>query len=264
MRIWIAILLIALAGCASEPKVEKPSRLQLAESALRAGNRAFAAERYQDAAMSWQDAMDAYRSIDDWAGQGEARLGLALAFSRQNETAAARNVLLGLPEQQLFPQPLRARAAYQLALLAARDNAAEAGDRLTQARTLCAAPCALTPQLDNLQARLALPADPARAETLVRGVLDGMPDAPPLERAHAWRLLAEARLLAGDAAGARDALLQAVAIDRERANSVYLGDDFALLVKVARALGDATLLAEAEARFASLCAATRVPACKAP
>ncbi len=260
----MAVLAIGLVACASEPKVEKPVRLQTAESAMRAGNKAFAGERYRDAAMSWQDAFDAYRSIDDWAGQGEARLGLAQAFDRQGEAAAARNVLLGLPEQILFPQPLRARAAYQLALLAARDDATGAAERLQQARTLCAAPCALAPQLDNLAARLALPTAPAQAEALARGVLDGMPGAPAVERAHAARLIAEARLLANDAPTARDVLLQAIALDKEQGNSTFLGDDFALLIKVARALDDAALRAEAEARFASLCAAVRVAACKAP
>ncbi|WP_148715632.1 hypothetical protein [Chitinolyticbacter meiyuanensis] len=261
MRSLIIVVALLLTACASEPKVTPPPRLATAESAMKAAQRAWQGERYADAAASWQVAFEAYRSIDHWPGQGEARLGLAQAFSRQGETAAARNVLLGMPEQALFPAPLRTRAAYQLALLAV-SAPPEADARLAQARALCAAPCAVSAQLDNLEARLNLQRDPALAAQRVAAVLVLGEVAPAAERAHALRLQAELLLNDGDATTARISLLQAITIDKQLAESMFLADDFALLVRVQQALGDAAGQREAEARLASLCAAFRAPACR--
>ncbi|HSC78827.1 MAG TPA: hypothetical protein VLC08_00610 [Chitinolyticbacter sp.] len=262
MRIQILAMALLLAACASEPKVAQSPRLAVAESAKKAAQRAWQAEHYADAATSWQTAFDAYRSVDHWAGQGEARLGLARAFARQGEMAAAGNVLAGMPEQALFPIALRARAAYQLAVLSARTQPDEAGGRLAQARALCASPCAIAAQLDNLEARLNLVRDPALAAARIANVL-ALGEAVALaERAHAHRLQAELQLNAGAVPAARQALQQAITLDRELADSAFLADDFALLSRIARAAGDEDLLLEAQTRLASLCAAIRVPACR--
>ncbi|UXY14319.1 hypothetical protein N8I74_13460 [Chitiniphilus purpureus] len=266
MRALVSSLLLAmLLGCgASGPKAEKPARVRLAEAAMQAGNRAYAAERYQDAAASWQSAFDAYRSIDDWRGQGEARLGLAQAFARQQQRAAARNVLLDMPGQGLFAQAQRVRAAYQLALLAIADDAQEAAGRLAQARALCTAPCVIAVQLDNLAARLALPTDPGAAERLAQAVLAQGEDVPAVERAAALRLIAQARLQRGEPAAARAPLEAAIALDRVLAEPGFLADDLRLLVQVAQALNDGALLHEATTRLAGVCAGQRIPECTVP
>src|SRR5690606_3131672 len=137
----------------------------------------------------------------------------------------------------------------------------EAGARLAQARSLCDPPCALTDQLDNLEARLNLQRDPALAAQRVAAVLARGDVVPVGERAHALRLHAGLLLGAGNADAALADLQQAIAIDRQLAESAFLADDLALLVRVQQARGDRPGQLEAEARLASLCAAVRVPAC---
>ncbi len=250
-----------LTACAGTPSPRSPPLRQAAEQAHRAALSAAAAGRWQSAEQGWREALMAYQAMDDWAGQGWARLGLAQAHARLGRDDLALGVIDGMAAQALFPQPLRARAAYQQALLLASGGRILARSRLAQARDLCARPCALSVQFDNLGARLALlDGERGLAQKLARQALHGA-DELPAERAHACRLLAELALLERAFAEALVYLEAALVDDRKLAEPQWLLDDYRLLEKLAAAMGDEKRLEEARLRQSSLCAGASLPGC---
>ncbi|KAF0814383.1 hypothetical protein IGB42_01284 [Andreprevotia sp. IGB-42] len=258
-----AAALALLSGCAATPAAPKPVRVQAAEAAVLAANRASQAGAYADATAFWREAGVAYASIDDWAGQGEAALGLAQSLVRSGERDEAVRILSGLRGDTLYPAMVRARAAYQQALLqvATPDVATQS---LAEARALCGVACPWRSRFDNLAARLAMQAGAyPQAAALLAGVL-ASDDLPQGERAHALRLSAELALQGGDLARARQYIDAAIAIDRQLAEPAYLIDDYAFLRRYAGAAGDDVLAGEAGRRLQSLCAASPdAAACRA-
>lgn len=253
-------LLILLGACASQPVTAPPAAAAQATRHAVAAQRAMQVGAWQDAAAQWQEALLASAAIDDWAGQGEARLGLANAQVELGQRDLAKQSVASMPAQTLYLTSQRARAAYQLALLALPDAPA-ATQQLQLAQQLCAVPCAQQPWFDNLRARIALlnldaPAAAALAQRVA--TQDGVPDS---ERAHAWRILAQARLQQQQGTAAMTALQTALVIDRKLAVPAWLADDFALQVQIGQQTGQSEWAAEGQTRLASLCAAVRVPAC---
>ncbi|GHD60153.1 tetratricopeptide repeat protein [Jeongeupia chitinilytica] len=250
--------LVILSACGGAPTQPGPVLAQKADAAALAANRAAQVGNDEEAADLWQSALDLRRAIDDWTGVGEARLGLAQVLVRLQRPADAARALAEMPADGLYPAGQRARAAYQLAVIAVAD-VPTARRWLVQAQALCVSPCAIAVPLRNLDARLALAeGDPAAA--LVRA--DASADASPVERAHAERIRAEALGALGRNAEALSALQAAIVLDRQLAEPAYLADDFSLLRRLALAAGDEGLSAQAARRLDGICAVAAVPACR--
>lgn len=259
-RVLIFVALI-VGGCASEPIAPASALRALAENANHAALSATRVLNWKRSAAAWREALVAYQAIDDWEGQGRARLGLASSYARLGQTREAENILLPMPKQAMFPQMQRVQASYQLALLAVGTNNMLAARQLEDARSLCGERCPYLPALDNLQARLrAALLDWQSVEQLTTRVLAGK-DVSPAERSHAFRLLAEARFSGGDIDGARAHLEQALALDRELAEPAWLLDDYRLLEHIALARGDVKMQTEVATRLASLCRGAKLVGC---
>ncbi|BCL75174.1 hypothetical protein JHS3_09100 [Jeongeupia sp. HS-3] len=255
--VTVTVLLMACGGAPPQPR---PVLAQRADAAALSANRATQAGNDEEAVELWRSALDLRQAVDDWPGAGEARLGLAQVQLRLRQPDAAARVLLGMPDEVLYPAALRARAAYQLALVA-QGRSDEARAWLARANELCPAPCAIAVPLRNLGARLRLAAgDPAGALAIVNAPLSG--DVAPVERAHAGRIRAEALGALGQVAQALTELESVVVLDRRLAEPAYLADDFSLQYRLALAIGDEGLAREAQTRLSAICAAAAVPACR--
>lgn len=258
MKFLPMLLVAVLAACAGDPPPLVPPLRVSTENSHRAAISAARALRWENAIAAWKDALAGYQAMDDWTGQGRARLGLAQAYVRDAKLTQAGEVLAGMAEQILYPSSLRAQAAYQQALLA---DAARAEVLLERSRQLCTADCKLAPQLDNLAARLALRrGDHVAAMQLASRALTNS-GLVPAEQSHARRMLAEIALSQNGAQQAKAHLDEALKIDRQLAEPAWLLDDYRLLARVAAALGDAALAREAQVRLTSLCQATGSVVC---
>lgn len=261
-KIWMFLSLCLLACAQTPAKIASPLRLQ-AEQANRAAVEYAKRQQWSESLDAWKEALRAYQSMDDWAGQGRARLGLAAALDAEGQKAAAVNVLERMPALPAYSAAQRAQAAYQLALLAWPDADAVT-KRLLMARQQCAKPCGLTARMDNLAAGLAAQkGDWAEVERLARAA-DKSAAHEPTTRAHAQRLLAEAALARQNPAQAKTHLESALQLDRELAVSQWLLDDYRLLLKIAQALQDKGLEQEALLRQQSLCEGLGAVICGKP
>lgn len=258
MKFLSMLLVVLLAACAGNPPLVVPPLRTTTENAHRAAISAARALRWENAVAAWKEALTGYQAMDDWTGQGQARLGLAQAYARDAKSAQAGEILVGMTEQVLYPASLRAQAAYQQALLV---DAVQAQVWLDKSRQLCGSDCSLGPQLDNLAARLALKRGDHEAAALLASRALTNSNQLPAERSHARRILAEIALAQNNAVQAKMHLDDALKIDRQLAESGWLLDDYRLLARVATALGDAALARDVQARLVSLCQAAGLAVC---
>ena len=260
-QIFSVLALLALGACAGNPPVRQLPLRTASENAHRSALAATQAQRWDDAARSWREALIGYQAIDDWNGQGLARLGLAHVLDWQGRKDLAGATLTDMPEQSLFPASLRAQASFRLAQLRLPDKPELSRQLLDRAIVLCGNRCSLQAQFDNFAARLAA----ARGDwsIVIRHADAALSSAQdnPAERAHARRLLAEAALAQGRAVDARQLIGLVLNDDRQLADPHWLALDYALQAKVAEALNDDSLLLEAETRHGILCEAARLTDC---
>ncbi|MCX7164544.1 MAG: hypothetical protein WCI19_01130 [Betaproteobacteria bacterium] len=238
------LLLIAallLAGCSSAPKTADPPRVKAALEAESDGARRYARGDYAVAARRFDEAARICASIDDAPGVGRNRLHLARAELAQGRAEAALAVLAAAAGDGEGPSPgiLLTIAQAQLAL--GRDVAAQ--QSLAAASAGCGSACPQLPGLRLLQARAALAAQRApealaHAEAALK-LLQDMDEAA--ETGNAWRIIAAARLAAGDTAGALPAAGAALDIDRRLALPEKIARDWLLIGDIRRraAPGDA-------------------------
>ena len=258
LKILLSSLL--LAGCAGNSLPQPPLRLA-AENANRIAVEATNAGRWKDAESSWLEALNTYQSMDDWPGQGRARLGLAQTYARLAQDDKAYKAIEGMSEQPLFPVLLRARAAYQEALLLLREAPSAANEKLDHARSLCGEACDMASRLDNLEARIAAGFGLwGRAQLLAARALAESGE-HVTEKAHAQRLLAEAAMSRRQFSVARDYLYLSIENDRLMAEPEWLLEDYRLLEQVARESADNGLAQEAKFRQGVICAAIESVKC---
>ena len=156
MRVALGLLLSTLVACGSAPVVVKsPARMQ-AELAHRNALQAIRDGRIESAAVEWHSALLAYQSIDDWQGQGMARLGLAQIQSRLGDQRAAELVLAPMLASTAFSAEHQTQAALQMAQLLQVNDTVRAAEYLRMAKLSCASPCRFEVQILNLQAKMAL------------------------------------------------------------------------------------------------------------
>lgn len=238
-RTLLLISAAMLAACGTSPKPADPPRLKAALEAESDGAKRYGRGDYAVAARRFEEAARLHAAIDDTAGAARNRLHLArtelalglgeaalAAAERSNDPALALDTLL-----------LKAQA--QMAL--ARDD--DARQSLAMATTQCGASCPQAASLHLLQARAALGGkrmeDAANHATAALKLLQGRDEAA--ETGNAWRLLAAARLGAGDANGALPAANAALDIDRRLAQPEKIARDWLLIGDIEQRVGaDAT------------------------
>ncbi|WP_288841503.1 hypothetical protein [uncultured Deefgea sp.] len=253
-RVWVVLFCMVLAACATVPVVTSPARIA-AERSHRMALQSIQDGRIESAGDEWRKALRGYQSIDDWRGQGMARLGLAQVNQRVGRGAQAEQVLMPMLQENGFLPDQQAQAALQLAQLVWRQDLPRTEQLLAQARFNCTAPCFLAVQMDNLAAQLALArGDTSAAAQFAAQALD-LAKESPTERAFSRRLLAEVALLQGRWRDAEHQLLQAIDLDRQSAEPIWLLDDYRLLLRIAKENGDIALQKQAQAHLDSLCAA---------
>ncbi|MDR3412112.1 MAG: tetratricopeptide repeat protein [Formivibrio sp.] len=253
-------LALMLTACAGNPSAPVPALRTATENANRTAVVAVRELRWENAVDSWRESLAGYQAIDDWPGQGRARLGLGQAYARLGKIDLARKYLEEMPAQSLFPDIQRASAAYQLALLDVL-HAERAQALLDTAWQVCGKRCPLAAQLDNLAARLAAARkDWVKVGQLAQKALEEA-ESLPAERAHSHRLLAEVALDAHDPHLAKIHVETALIDDRKLAEPEWLLEDYQLMAHVAVVLNDESLAQDVAVRQKSLCSAALLLAC---
>lgn len=236
--LFIAALL--LAGCAGSPNSANapanPPRLKAALEAESDGARRYGRGDYAAAARRFDEAARIHVSIDDTTGAARNRLHLARSELAQGRAEAALLTLeraSGDAGTALDALLLKAQA--QLAL----DRHPAAQQSLAAAHGQCAGACPQAASLHLLQARTALAAKRApdalaQAEAALK-LLQDQDEAA--ETGNAWRLIAAARLAAGDAVNALPAARAALEIDRRLALPEKIARDWLLIGDIRSGVG---------------------------
>ena len=232
MRAKTLLLIFAamLAACGTAPKAPDPPRLKAALEAESDGAKRYGRGDYAAAARRFEEAARLHAAIDDTAGAARNRLHLARSELALGRGEAALNALAAAERSNdpaLALDTLLLKAQAQMAL--ARDD--DARQSLAMATTQCGATCPQTASLHLLQARAALGGkrmeDAANHATAALKLLQGRDEA--VETGNAWRLLAAARLGAGDTNGALPAANAALDIDRRLAQPEKIARDWLLI-----------------------------------
>lgn len=233
-----ALLLIAaalLAACGTAPKPPDPPRLKAALEAESDGAKRYGRGDYAVAARRFEEAARLHAAIDDTAGAARNRLHLArseLALGRGEAALAAAE---RSNDPALAVDTLLLKAQAQMAL--ARDD--DAHQSLLMAAAQCGSACPQTASLHLLQARAALGdkrmEDAANHAAATLKLLQGKDEAA--ETGNAWRLLAAARLGAGDAKAALPAAHAALDIDRRLAQPEKIARDWLLIGDIEQKIG---------------------------
>lgn len=230
-----------LCGCAAAPP--EPSRSEREATSLnQRAARALAGGRLDTAQILYEEALRIHRGVEQREGIVINLLALAHVHQARGEFVKAHARLDEVLESATLAASAdrRAEAAGRKALLHLAENqAAPAAQWAERAEALCAARCAARVALANLRGRAALAAgDGAAATAHARRALDSSASPADPERANALRLLGEARLAAGDARGAREALEPALELDRAAGRADRVWRDLLLLARSAELGGD--------------------------
>ncbi|WP_028451185.1 hypothetical protein [Chitinilyticum aquatile] len=261
---WLIPILL-LAGCAGSPQSEMSVQTSRQRQAVQRALEAERQGRPTVAAQQWQSAIQLARLQDDWEAQGRAQLGLAQLLIRNGEYQAAAIGLKGLRENTLYSDEQRAQAALLLARAGLRIQGVDVAAAIAGAASFCSSTaCAWQPAIRNVEARLALQQqDPVRALQIADGVLL-QSELALAERSHALRTRAEALLAMGRALQALPALGDALVIDRQIGEPLWLLDDYRLQLAIASATGNLALERESRWRIESLCRALDEKVCGTP
>jgi tetratricopeptide (TPR) repeat protein len=255
---WVFACVLLLAACSSAPEVVKsPARIQ-AELAHRNALQAIRDGRIESAEFEWHSALLAYQAIDDWSGQGMARLGLAQIQLRLGQLEAAEQVLAPMLAIKVFPAAQRSQAALQMAQLLLQMVAPDlvrAKAYLAQAGAECAQPCPIAAQILNVGAKIALRDGDLLAASAAAQQGLALAQTNRAELAFSQRILAEVSLKQGDFAAAVVWLDQAIVLDRQSAEPLWLLDDYRLMLDIAKQSGDLALRQRADVHLTALCAA---------
>ena len=249
----LLLTVLILAGCGSAPKPAEPPRLKTALEAESDGAKRYGRGDYAVAVRRFDEAARIYASIDDTPGAARNRLHLARSELAQGHGEAALLALELAERGGEFDvtrgatlDTLLLKAQAQLAL--SRNDAAQ--QSLATAAGLCAGTCPQAASLHLLQARAALAGRRAQdALTHAEAALKLLQDKDEAtETGNAWRLIAAARLVAGDATGALPAARAALDIDRRLALPEKIARDWLLIGDIHKRVGAGETAANAYRR----------------
>ncbi len=256
-RLSLLLLLALLGACSSAPKEPIPALRMAVHDSHSKALRAIQQEDLASAAEYWQQTLLRYQALDDWQGQGQARLGLAQAQHKLGQLEVAQATLKPLLAQVLFGDAIRAQAHLQLAMISLPDVGV-AAMYLAESERLCAKPCALQWAQHNLAAKIAASKLDWPRVAMISGQL--LATAPATERAeiaHAHRLQALALLRQQQAGAALPHIQAALELDRVLAKPAWLLEDYRLQLEIATVLRDEALQQESRQRLQSVCQAVR-------
>lgn len=248
VRARVALLAVSLAvvcaGCSTPPPAPPtPLAARLAEanvrgaSAVRAGDLAAAARRYEEA-------LALARSVEDADAIAASALNLSVVYQWLGRDADARDALKVVLDdsRRPFPERRRLQAELRRAILElASGNPAAAGEWAGRAEKRCERlACEVAPALLNVKSQIALEAGSSGAAAqLAQQAADAARSrGERAEQANALRNLGRARLAAGEHAAAVGALEQALAIDHALADPRKIHADLLELARAATAAGD--------------------------
>ena len=243
MRLRLLLVLL-VAGCASQPPANLPTkRLQ----AIEANNRAtalFQRGDYAAAAAEFHRAVDIERSIENEDGVAANLINLSIAYQRAGDKTAARAAVAEVLDSPLMRfSPARvSEAALRSAILLTEERQVDAAAKaLERSRALCAGRCPLTGKIDNVAAQLALLGgrhEEARAAAQ-RALSANRSRSDREEVANSLRLLGGAALAAGKPAEVEPLAREALEIDKQLAVPGKIFRDLVLLGRAAKARGNA-------------------------
>lgn len=226
-----AVVACALLGaCAQQPVNPLAARLAAAVDANRKAESYFRSGDFGGAAEHYREALRIAQSIEDADGIAANAINLSIAYQRLGRHADARASLSPVLDQArlTFPAPRLAQAALRRAVLDLDERRyASATEWLDRAASWCGEQgCALAAAIHGVRGQLALEqgrADAAAASANA-ALAASRANGDRVEAANALRLLGNAAIRAGDAAGALVPLGEALAIDRELAlpRKIYL------------------------------------------
>lgn len=231
-QLLLLVPVLMAVACASEPRPADPPRLKSALEAESDGARRFQRGDLAVAERRFGEAERLFASIDDSAGRARNRRHLARVALLQGRADAA---LVLLEEATDAASPLDGRLLRGQALLAA--GRAEDAQRLFDGLVgECSAACPAAASLAILRGRAYLArGDSATAKTQAEYALARLKDRDEAaETGNAWRLLAAARLAAGELAAAQVAAQSALDIDRRLAVPEKIASDWMLLGDILR------------------------------
>jgi len=252
----VLVAALILAGCGSAPKSAdapaEPFRLKAALETESDGAKRYGRGDYATASRRFDDAARIYASVDDGPGTARNLLHRArseLALGRAEAALPVLALAEGRTDGGVALDILLLKAQAQLALAGA--DAAQ--QSLAAAAGLCPAGCPQLASLHLLQARAALAGGReqealAHAEAALKLLQDKDEAA---ETGNAWRLVAAARLAAGDAGGALPAARAALEIDRRLALPEKIARDWLLIGDIQSRAGVRALHARDSASRAS-------------
>lgn len=253
---WFVMMVLGLlVACTSVPEQPKPPVRMQAELAHRNALQAMRDGRIESAADDWRQALQIYQSIDDWNGQGMARLGLAQSLVRLANQQSAHEVLEPMLVGDFFSSPHQAQAAFQMAQLKLADDSVAANNFLQKAKSLCGESCRLALPILNLEAKIALNKGDLAQAALLANQAVAMAINNKAELAFSQRILAGVALEQYQYDVALVWLERAIVLDRQSAEPLWLLDDYRLMQKIAMQSSNVELLSRAQGHLSSLCAA---------
>jgi len=262
-----------LAACGSAPPPQNPAQ-RTASTLAQAGARAWARGDAAQARASYERALAAAESVEDFDLAGTMLLNLALVQGAGGDLAGAQarvdRIVLA---PQRYGAPLAARAATRKALLYL--DAPDPDAALTwaeRAQATCGTPCPLDATLNNLRAHVALQRGNAAGALQWATRAATQADEQSAERANALRLSGRAQRQLGQGDAAATALAQALAIDRQlglsdrvaldliaaaeneatRGNAAAAREFYARALDVYQAAGNSQAADEVRQRFTTL------------
>jgi tetratricopeptide (TPR) repeat protein len=237
-----AVLLCA--GCATPPSAPPtPMAARLADAnvraaaAVRSGDHAGAARRYEEA-------LALARSVEDADAIAASAINLSVVYQwlgRDSEARDALRIVLDDP-RRAFPERRRLQAELRRAILElAAGNLAAAGEWAQRAERRCERlACELAPALLNIKSQIALEGGSlGGAALLAQQAADAARSrGDRAEQANALRNLGRARLANGEHAASIASFEQALAIDHALADPRKIHADLVELARAAAAAGD--------------------------
>ena len=241
----LALLLLILAGCASQPAKNNTAARQ--EAAIEANRKGEAYVRHgelESAARSYREALRLSQSLEDADGIAANAINLSIVRQRQgrfNDARESLNAVLDQPNLR-FSNARLTEVSLRHALLDLDQNRfAAAADWVGRAAKHCGERCPMSSTIDNVRAQLALQAGRVEEAAAVARSAQRASEAAGdrSEMANALRLLGIAALRAGDFSAARPHLEQALAIDREIGAPRKIALDLLSLGRAAALAGEA-------------------------
>jgi tetratricopeptide (TPR) repeat protein len=236
-------LALVLAACAGEKVKERPPRAQQVIDLGRQGQAAYHKGDLPRAARLFGQALTDALRIEDSEGVAVMSINLARALRESGDSATALTTLEAV--SPWHRGSIAAGTARQIDLLSAvllsdLGRSEEALARVQALREQCRSSCEMAIGIDSLQARLLLEkADAGAAARLATAAIARFgADPNQLELANLLRVQGEAQLALGDFPAARQALENALSIDKALAQPARIALDLEALVRGALAAGD--------------------------